>query len=104
MKDFIYFPEKLYKNEPNWVHPLYSDEFGVLSSKNPAFEFCEAVYWLAKDENGQVIGRIAAIINHNANRDWNEKIVRFGWLDFVEDEDLLRALVAKVVEWGKSKG
>ena len=104
LKDFIYFPEKLYKNEPNWVHPLYSDEFGVLSSKNPAFEFCEAVYWLAKDENGQVIGRIAAIINHHANRDWNEKIVRFGWLDFIEDEDLLRALVAKVVEWGKSKG
>lgn len=104
LKEFVYFPEKLFKDAPNWVPPLYADEFGVLSRNNPAFEFCDAVYWLARDERGAVIGRIAGIVNHNANRDWNESIVRFGWLDFVEDEQLLRALVGKVADWGRSKG
>ena len=104
LKEFIFFPERLYKDAPNWVPPLYSDEFGVLSRKNPAFEFCDAVYWLARNEAGEVIGRIAGIINHHANADWNEQIVRFGWLDFIEDEALLRALISRVVEWGKAKG
>ena len=104
LKEFIFFPERLYRDAPNWVPPLYSDEFAVLSRKNPAFEFCDAVYWLARNEAGTVIGRIAGIVNHHANADWNERIVRFGWLDFIEDEELLRALVAKVAEWGKAKG
>lgn len=104
LKEFIFFPERLYRDAPNWVPPLYSDEFAVLSRKNPAFEFCDAVYWLARNEAGTVIGRIAGIVNHHANADWNERIVRFGWLDFIEDEDLLRALIGRVAEWGKAKG
>lgn len=104
LKEFVYFPERLFKDAPNWVPPLYADEFGVLSRSNPAFEFCDAIYFLARDEAGVVIGRIAGIINHHANADWNERIVRFGWLDFSEDEELLRALIGKVAEWGKAKG
>ncbi len=104
LKEFVYFPERLFKDAPNWVPPLYADEFGVLSRSNPAFEFCDAIYFLARDEAGVVIGRIAGIINHHANADWNERIVRFGWLDFIEDEELLRALIGKVAEWGKAKG
>ena len=53
--------------------------------KNPAFEFCEAQYFLAVDSEARIVGRIAAIINHRANEEWNKKQVRFGWFDFVDN-------------------
>lgn len=77
LKAFIAFPEKLYKNNPNWVHALWMDEYDtLLKDKNPAFEYCDAWYFVA-ERDGKVVGRVAAIINHNANRDWNERNMRF---------------------------
>jgi len=80
------------------------DEWKTLSSKkNPAFEFCEAQYWLAYKDN-ILAGRIAGIINYKANERWNEKLVRFGWIDFIDDLDVSSALIKTVEEWGKEKG
>jgi len=104
LKGFIAFPEKLYKDCPNWVNALWTDEYQtLLKDKNPAFEFCEAWYFLAVKEN-EVVGRVAAIINHNANRDWNEKHMRFGWLDFIDDYEVSTALIGKVESLAKEKG
>ena len=104
LRQFITFPEKLYGNCPQWVAPLRFDERNVLSSKNPAFDFCEAVYYLVVDDQDEVLGRIAGIINNLANKDWNEKTARFGWIDFVEDMDVLRLLMDGVSDWAKAKG
>ena len=80
------------------------DEKNTLSpKKNPAFDFCEARYFLAyigKD----LVGRVAAIINNTSNTRWNEKLVRFGWIDFIDDHEVSKALIDAVIEWGKSKG
>lgn len=98
LKDFITFPEKLYKDSQNWVNALWKDEYDtLLKDKNPAFEYCEAWYFVAKNGN-ETVGRVAAIVNHNANRDWNEKYMRFGWLDFVDDMEVSAALMGKVEE------
>ena len=98
LKDFIAFPEKLYKDSQNWVNALWKDEYDtLLKDKNPAFEYCEAWYFVAKNGN-ETVGRVAAIVNHNANRDWNEKNMRFGWLDFVDDMEVSAALMGKVEE------
>ncbi len=105
MRRFVLFPEKLYRGCVNWVPALLDDEYRTLDRRrNPAFEFCEAVYYLALDEREKVVGRIAGIINHRANADWKEKTVRFGWLDFIEDGAVLRALTDAVADWGRSKG
>ena len=77
LRTFITFPEKLYQDCANWVPALLSDEFDTLGDKNPALEFCERAYFLA-ERDGETVGRVAAIINHNANRDWHEEVVRFG--------------------------
>ena len=69
---------------------------------NPAFEHCDAEYWLAY-KDGKLAGRIAGIINHLANEKWGKK-VRFGWIDFVDDEEVAQALLGAVEEWGRSKG
>ncbi len=96
LKKFISFPEELYKDNPNWVNPLWADEYNTLLKKrNPAFEYCEARYFLAI-KDGKVAGRVAAIINNKANKDWNEKYIRFGWLDFIDDIYVLESLMCKV--------
>lgn len=103
LRTFITFPEKLYQNCANWVPSLIGDEFDTLGDKNPALEFCERAYFLA-ERDGETVGRIAAIINHNANRDWKENVVRFGWIDFIEDLEVVQALTDKVAEWGRARG
>lgn len=104
LRKFITFPEKLYKNHPLWVPALLSDELNTLKkTKNPAFEFCEADYFLAY-RGKEIVGRVATIINHKANKDWNEVTVRFGWIDFIDDYEVSKALIDTVVKWGKAKG
>lgn len=104
LKSFIKFPDMLYKNDPLYVPSLYSDELHTLDSRiNPAYDFCEAMLYLAMDGK-KVVGRIAGIINHHANCDWDEKNVRFGWMEFIDDRQVSEMLINKVAEWGKSHG
>ena len=72
-------------------------------NKNAAFDFCEAEYFLAY-KNDKLVGRVAAIINHRANKKWDRKSVRFGWIDFINDREVLEALLNAVEEYGRSKG
>ena len=104
LKQFIKFPFELYKGHPQWVPPLISDEKRTLNPKtNPSIEGCEASYFLAY-KNDKLVGRVAAIINHRANEKYNQKLIRFGWFDFIDDEEVSGALLKAVEDWGKSKG
>lgn len=104
LKRFIEFHYDLYKGNPYDVPNLYSDEVNTLSKdKNAAFDFCEAEYYLALKE-GKIVGRVAAIINHKANEKWKKKDVRFGWIDFIDDIEVSRALFKAVEEYGRKKG
>ena len=104
LRQFITFPEKLYKDCPNWVPPLMGDEFDTLSEKNSALEYCEFKLFLALDDSRKIVGRVAAIINYKSNKAWKQDNVRFGWLDFINDEEVLKSLLDAVAEWGRSKG
>lgn len=104
LKQFIRFNCELYKGNPYFVPDLYEDMIGTLrKDRNAAFEFCEADYFLAMQED-KIVGRVAAIINHRANEKWNRKAVRFGWIDFVDDAEVSEALLATVEKWGKERG
>ena len=104
LKLFIRYNYELYKNCPFSVPDLYEDMLNTFSDKNPAMDFCDAVYFLAYDEDGKVVGRVAGIINRRANEKWNRRSVRFGWIDFVDDEKVSRALMDAVEEWGRENG
>ena len=83
---------------------LHSDEINTLSEdNNPAFEFCKAQYFLAY-KDGKVVGRVAAIINEKANKRWEQSRVRFGWIDFIDDIEVSRALLDAVEQWGREHG
>lgn len=104
LKQFIRFNYEFYKDNPYSVPDLYSDMVATFSKgKNAAFEFCEADYFLAYKDD-KIVGRIAGIINHKANKVWNKKEVRFGWIDFIDDLEVSSALLNTVEEWGKDKG
>lgn len=104
LKAFIEFHYDLYKGNEYDVPNLYSDEVNTLSrEKNAAFDFCVADYYLAIRDN-KVVGRVAAIINNKANEKWNQKRVRFGWIDFIEDKEVLEALLKAVEDFGKAHG
>ena len=103
LKQFIRFPLDLYKGCDKWVPAFEDDEFKSLGDQNPSLSFCERELYLAKRDN-KIVGRIAAIINHNANKKWNENTVRFGWFDVIDDFEVAQTLVNTVIEWGKKRG
>ena len=104
LKTFIDFHYDLYEGNEYDVPNLFSDEMNTLSKdKNAAFEFCEAEYYLAY-KDGKLAGRVAAIINHKANNKWGKKSVRFGWIDFIDDREVSKALLDAVEKYGREKG
>ena len=102
---FVHFPiDTLYRDSKYFVPPLVTDELNTLRpDKNPAFDFCEAVYYLAY-RDGKIVGRIAGIINHVVNERSNKKEARFSYIDFIDDAEVVDALIDAVTRWGKSKG
>ena len=104
LKQFVQFQLDLYEGNKFWCPPLIFDELNTLGKdKNPAFEYCEAEYWLAYRDN-KIVGRIAGIINMRANEVWKENFVRFGWIDFIDDPEVSEKLIDTVIQWGKTKG
>ena len=101
---FIDFHYDLYKGNAYDAPTLFFDDMNTLSrDKNVAFDFCEAEYFMAY-KDGKLAGRVAAIINKRANEKFGKKDVRFGWIDFVDDIEVTKALFDAVEAWGKSKG
>ena len=105
LRAFVHFPNLLYKDNPYYVPQIESMDRNTLTpSRNHAFEVCEGKYWLAYDEGGAVVGRVAGIINHRYNEKTGEKICRFGWIDFIDDRCVSKALMDTVECYAKEKG
>jgi hypothetical protein len=104
LKQFVSFQYSLYRDNKYWVPPLRADELQSLrKDKNPAFDFCEAKYWLVY-KNGKIVGRIAGIINKKYNERWNKKAARFGWFDFIDDTEVSSALLHAAEQWSVING
>ena len=104
LRRFVNFPELLYKDNPYYVPPLVFDQMDTLDQKKGAAqEFCDSKLYLAY-KDGKLAGRVAAIVNHLANKQWDHKEVRFGWYDFIDDPEVAKALMDKVEEFGRQYG
>ena len=104
LRQFVQFYYDLYRGNPHAVPYLFFDEMNTLrSDRNPSFECCTAKYFMAF-RDGQMVGRVAAIINRRANEQWGVRQVRFGWFDFVDDLNVSRALLDAVAQWGREQG
>lgn len=104
LKTFVKFPLSLYRNCPYYVPGIFSDEMNTLDlAKNPMGKYSKSRKFLAY-KDGKLVGRVIAIINEIANRDWKHAEVRFGWMDFVDDKEVSRALMDAVIAFGKENG
>jgi hypothetical protein len=104
LKEFIWFGINMYKDCEFAAPPLMMDDLlNLTKGKNPALDFCDLALFVAYKEN-KMVGRIAAIINPVANDTWKEKNARFGWVDFIDDMEVSKALFDKAIVWAKSKG
>lgn len=105
LKQFVHFPNALYKGNPCYVPTLESGDLDALNpKKNHAFEFCEGKYWLALDAGGKIVGRIAGIINRAYNQKTGVRYARFGFMDFIDDDEVVDALFDTVEAWAREKG
>ncbi|MDE7380852.1 MAG: N-acetyltransferase [Muribaculaceae bacterium] len=104
LKAFTQFQIDLYQGNSCYVPPLIMDDVATLDpTSNPAFDFCEAKLFMAY-KDGEPAGRIAGIINHQVNKSMQEKTARFGFIDFIDDEEVSAALLKAAEDWAKEKG
>ena len=104
LRQFVKFPLSLYKDCPYYVPNLYFDEMSTLDpEKNAMGKYSKSRKFLAY-KDGKIVGRAIAIINEIANRDWNHKEVRFGWMDFIDDKEVSGALMDAVADFGRENG
>jgi len=104
LHQYVQFGIDLYKGNDCYVPPLIMDEDGTLSADvNPAFDFCDAQSFMAF-RNGEPVGTITAIINKAYNEKTGEKLMRFGFVNFIDDREVVDELFAAAEEWGRSRG
>lgn len=104
LKKFVEFGKTLYEGNECYIPPLVSDEVdSLLPSVNPAFDFCEAQAFMAYI-GGKPAGRILAIINTLVNERSGRREARFGFIDFIDDKRVSRALLQAAEAWAKERG
>ncbi len=103
LKAFVEFPNSLYIDSLYYVPELVYDGVNALDQKvNPAYEFCEAEYFLAR-HNGEIVGRIGVIINNKSNEKWKQNYARFTCFDFIDDLEVSKLLMDEAVQWAMAR-
>ncbi|MBO8480161.1 MAG: hypothetical protein IAB76_03500 [Bacteroidetes bacterium] len=103
LRKFIKFPDELYRNCPQYVPALHSDQKKSLTSVS-SLSYCSHKLWLALDASGKVVGRICGMINPRYNERFSKKRARFGWFDCIEDFEVARLLIGTAEKWAKAQG
>ena len=105
MKRFVRFATRLYAGNPCYVPDLEQDVYDFFDpQKNAGLAFSDVQAFLATDDKGKVVGRIAGIINRHANEKWHTRNVRFGFIEFIDDPEVAAALLEAVEQWGRERG
>jgi hypothetical protein len=103
-RKFIYLPSEVHRNNPNWLPPIYLDEWELFNEKkNKSYQYADTILYLAYQDK-KVVGRIMGIINRRYNTIHNENHGRFCFLECYEDQAVVHALISKVENWARDKG
>lgn len=103
-REFIYLPEKVHKNEPDWLPPIYVDEWALFDKKkNKSYKYADAILLLAYKDK-KPVGRIMGIINNRYNSINNEQHGRFCFMECYNDKEVFHTLLVKIEDWVREKG
>lgn len=103
LREFVRFPDELYKACPQYVPALHSDQIRSLTTCASA-KYCPHKLWLLYDAKGKVAGRICAMINPRYNEYYSLRRARFGWFDVVDDTEAARLLLETAENWAREQG
>jgi hypothetical protein len=104
LRDFIYLPERVHKHEPDWLPPIYMDEWELYDKKkNKSYQYADAILLLAYRDN-KAVGRIMGIVNNRYNAIHEEQHGRFCFMECFNDREVFHTLITKVEVWVKEKG
>jgi GNAT superfamily N-acetyltransferase len=103
LRKFIYLPEKIHKNDPEWLPPIYMDEWELFDrKKNRAFSYSDTALWLAF-RGKKPVGRIMGIINRRYNEIHRENHGRFCFMECYEDQEVFHALISAAEDWARKR-
>jgi hypothetical protein len=103
-RDFIYLPKIVHRNNPNWLPPIYDDEWKLFDQKNnKSYLYADTVLYLAYRDK-KIVGRVMGIINRRYNEIHNEQHGRFCFMECYDDQDIVHSLIHKVEIWAREKG
>lgn len=104
LRQFIYLPSLVHKNDPSWLPPIYADEWLLFNKeKNRSYQYTDAVFFVGY-KDGIPVGRIMGLVNNRYNSIKNEKNGRFCFLESVNNQEVVHALLTKAEEWVREKG
>ena len=104
-KRFIDFGYTHYDGDANWIPMLRSEIVKILNpSKNAFFEHGKIQPFLAENSKGEVVGRIAAIINGMHLKKYNDANGFFGFFECIEDYSVAETLLDTAKDWLKQEG
>jgi len=104
LREFIYLPARVHKNDPDWLPPIYNDEWLLFNKKkNRSYTYADAAFFIAF-KNNKPAGRIMVLVNNRYNDLKNERNGRFCFMESVNDIEVARALLNKAEEWVKARG
>jgi hypothetical protein len=103
-KEFIYLPAEIHKNDPDWLPPIYMDEWELFNEKrNKSYKYAQTVLYLATKDN-KPVGRIMGIISTRYNEIHNEQHGRFCFMECYNDPEIFHLLIEKIENWAREKG
>lgn len=104
-KEFLEVPRLIYQNDENWICPLDSIIDSIFDpNKNKYFDDGEAIRWILKDQNGLLIGRVAAFYNNAKARNYNPPAGGMGFFECINDESAAFILFDACKKWLLEKG
>ncbi|HLP15899.1 MAG TPA: hypothetical protein VK470_06565 [Bacteroidota bacterium] len=100
---FLRFLWTIYKNDPAWVPPLMMDRRKLIDRKNnPFYQHASLELFLA-ERDGEVVGRIGAIVNDHHNKEHHDTVGFFGFFESIDDQAVANALFDAAGAWLRSK-
>jgi hypothetical protein len=104
LMQFVEFPYKLYRGDPNWVPPLIEERRDFFDpKKNPFFSHARCQLFLAT-QDGELVGTVGAVVDDNHNKFHNELMGAFGFLEMIEDQGVADALLGAAEDWVRAQG
>ncbi len=104
-KQFLDVARRIYRDEPNWVCPLDNDIHNIFDpDRNAFFKNGEAVRWILKDDDGSLIGRVAAFYNKAKALKYAQPTGGMGFFECIDDEKAALMLFKQCESWLSEKG